>query len=164
MTTAVGYAVLTQVSATGDLWILVVGFLLFCAGLAPMGTLTTDLVMSDVPPERAGAASGISETSFEFGAALGVAVLGSIVSAVYRTHMTATEFPGVSSDVITTARETLGAAVEAAGTLQGETRDTLLATAREAFTRAMHAASYVSAVLGIVAAIVCTRFMRKRTR
>jgi DHA2 family multidrug resistance protein-like MFS transporter len=160
--TAIGYAVLTQVSATGDLWILVVGFLLFCAGLAPMGTLTTDLVMSDVPPERAGAASGISETSFEFGAALGVAVLGSIVSAVYRAHMTNAALPEVSPEVLTTARETLGAAVEVAKTLEPRAQEAIVSAASEAFTRAMHAASYVSAALGLVAAAVCTRFMRKR--
>ncbi len=160
--TAIGYAVLTQVSATGDLWILVLGFLLFCAGLAPMGTLTTDLVMSDVPPERAGAASGISETSFELGAALGVAVLGSIVTAVYRAHMTAASLPDLSPQVLTTARETLGAAIEVAKTLEPQARDMIVSTAREAFTQAMHAASGVSAVLGLVAAVVCTQFMRKR--
>lgn len=161
LVTAIGYAVLTQVNATNDLWTLVIGFLLFCAGLAPMGTLTTDLVMSDVPPERAGAASGISETSFEFGAALGVAVLGSILSAVYRAHMTDAALPQVSHGVIVAARETLGAAIEVAGTLEQNARDGLVSAAREAFTRSMHAASYVSAALGILAALVCFRFMRK---
>jgi DHA2 family multidrug resistance protein-like MFS transporter len=160
--TAGGYAVLTQVD--GELWVLVVGFMLFCSGLAPMGTLTTDLVMSDVPPERAGAASGISETSFEFGAALGVAVLGSIVSAVYRSQMSGAVLPGITPEVLTTARETLGAAIEVAQTLEAESRDAIVTAARAAFTGAMHAASYVSAALGIVAAIVCARFMRRGRR
>jgi DHA2 family multidrug resistance protein-like MFS transporter len=159
--TAVGYGVLTQASATGDLWIVVVGFLLFCSGLAPMGTLTTDLVMSDVPPERAGAASGISETSFELGAALGVAVLGSIVGAVYRTQMSDAALLGLSPNVVNTARETLGAAIEIAQTLNTEARTMIESAAREAFTRGMHTAAYVSAALGIVAALVCTRFMRR---
>ena len=153
--------VLTQVSATGDLWIVMVGFMLFCAGLAPMGTLTTDLVMSDVPPERAGAASGISETSFEFGAALGVAVLGSIVSAVYRSRMSEVALPGLPSEVIETARETLGAAIDIATTLEGETRALIVSSAREAFTSSIHAAAYVSSALAIVAALICTRFMRR---
>jgi DHA2 family multidrug resistance protein-like MFS transporter len=163
LVTAIGYAVLTQVGATeDDLWILVVGFLLFCSGLAPMGTLTTDLVMSDVPPERAGAASGISETSFEFGAALGVAVLGSIVSAVYRTQMAGAALPGVAPDVIATARETLGAAIEIAKTLDSNAQEAIVSAAREAFTRAMHAAAYVSASLGLLAAFVCIGFMRRK--
>jgi DHA2 family multidrug resistance protein-like MFS transporter len=159
--TAIGYAVLTQISATGELWIAMVGLMLFCSGLAPMGTLTTDLVMSDVPPERAGAASGISETSFEFGAALGVAVLGSIVSGVYRMHMGAAELPGLGSDAIATARETLAAAIAVAETVGSEARTLLVSTARTAFTRSIHAASWVSAALGIVAALVCARYMRR---
>lgn len=160
--TASGYAVLTQLSATGDLWILVTGFVLFCAGLAPMGTLTTDLVMSDVPPERAGAASGISETSFEFGAALGVAVLGSIVSSVYRSHMSDAQFEGMAPDLLERARETLGAAIEVAQPLAAQTRVQVEATAREAFASAVRIASLVSAALGIVAALVCVMFMKKR--
>jgi DHA2 family multidrug resistance protein-like MFS transporter len=160
--TAIGYAVLTRVSGADDLWLVVLGFLLFCSGLAPMGTLTTDLVMSDVPPERAGAASGISETSFEFGAALGVAVLGSIVSAVYRTQMSGAVLPNLSPDAIDTARETLGAAVAVAQTLESETRELVLSAARTAFARSMSAAAFVSSALALVAALVCATFMRRR--
>lgn len=159
--TALGYGVMTQVSASGDLWIVFIGFMLFCAGLAPMGTLTTDLVMSDVPPEKAGAASGISETSFEFGAALGVAVLGSIVTAVYRTQMTATTLMGIPAGSLDIVRETLGAAVAIAETLSGDARTLLLSAAREAFTHAMQIAAAVSSALAIIAALVCTRFMRR---
>jgi DHA2 family multidrug resistance protein-like MFS transporter len=159
--TASGYAVLTQVSSTGDLWIVITGFVLFCAGLAPMGTLTTDLVMSDVPPERAGAASGISETSFEFGAALGVAVLGSIVSAVYRTHVNETTLPGISPEVVERARETLGAAIELAKNFQSDAKTLVESVSRDAFARSIRAASLVSAVLGVVAALVCAVFMKR---
>lgn len=159
LVTAIGYGVLTQVSATGDLWVVFAGFMVFCAGLAPMGTLTTDLVMSAAPPEKAGAASGISETSFEFGAAAGVAVLGSIVTALYRTRLSETGLPHVPPAVLDAARDTLAAAVAAAHDLQGEAGASLLAAARDAFTLAMQASALVSAALALVAAIVCTRFM-----
>ena len=158
---AVGYGVLTQASATGDLWITMVGMLLFCAGLAPMGALTTDVVMSSVPPERAGAASGVSETSFEFGAALGVAVLGSILSAVYRSQMTDASLPNLPADVLHTARETLGAAMAIADTLASPSRDSLVSAAREAFTRALHVAAYASVGLALLAAFICAKFMRR---
>ena len=52
-------------------------------GLAPVFTLTTDLIIGAAPPERAGAASAISETSSEFGGALGIALLGALATAVY---------------------------------------------------------------------------------
>jgi DHA2 family multidrug resistance protein-like MFS transporter len=159
--TGVGYAVLTQVSAHSELWVVVLGFLLFCSGIAPMGTLTTDLVMSDVPPERAGAASGISETSFEFGAALGVAVLGSIVGAIYRLHMDGGALNGLAPHASAAARETLGSALAVARSLDGQPRVLIESTARDAFTRGFNTASLVSAVLGLVAALVCFNFMKR---
>ena len=54
-------------------------------GLAPVLTLTTDLIVGSAPPERAGAASGISETAVELGGALGISILGSIGIAIYPT-------------------------------------------------------------------------------
>ena len=56
-------------------------------GLAPVFTLATDLIVGAAPPERAGAASAISETGAELGGALGIAILGSIGTAVYRGAM-----------------------------------------------------------------------------
>ena len=63
-------------------------------GLAPVFTLATDLIVGSAPPEQAGAASGISETSGELGGALGIAILGSIGAAVYRNEVAAPLPPG----------------------------------------------------------------------
>src|SRR5262245_31669049 len=86
---AAGLAVLTRVGGSpgADLGILAAGSLVISLGLAPVFTATTDLIVSSAPPERAGAASGISETGAELGGALGIAVLGSIGVAVYRGHL-----------------------------------------------------------------------------
>ena len=79
-----------------------------------MFTLTTDLIVGSAPPERAGAASAISETSAEFGGALGIAVLGSIGTAVYRGAMADAMPAGVPPEAAEAARDTLGGAVAAA--------------------------------------------------
>jgi DHA2 family multidrug resistance protein-like MFS transporter len=55
----------------------------FALGLSPVASLATDLTVGSAPPERAGAASGLSVTSAE----LGVAVLGSIGTVVYRSML-----------------------------------------------------------------------------
>lgn len=94
---ALGYLLLTQVSRSAGPGVLVAGMVLQAVGLAPVFTLTNDLIISAVPPERAGAASGISETCSELGGALGIALLGSLATAVYG-------FPF--------ARETLGRSLE----------------------------------------------------
>jgi DHA2 family multidrug resistance protein-like MFS transporter len=72
-----GFVVLTQVGGPSGLATLVTGSVIFSLGLAPVVTLGTDLIVGSAPPERAGAAAAISETSSEFGGALGIAVLGS---------------------------------------------------------------------------------------
>ena len=73
---AVGFGLLTQVDVSSGLTILVIGSVLFTLGAAPVGTLATDAIVGSAPPEKAGAASGISETTAELGGALGIAVLG----------------------------------------------------------------------------------------
>ena len=80
---AVGFGVLTQVGKAPGVALLVTGFVVYSLGLAPVFTLATDLIVGSAPPERAGAASAISETGSELGGALGIALLGSLATAVY---------------------------------------------------------------------------------
>jgi DHA2 family multidrug resistance protein-like MFS transporter len=80
---ALGYILITQDGAAHGPGLLVTGMVLQSIGLAPVFTLANDLIMSAAPPERAGAASGISETSSELGGALGIALFGSLATAVY---------------------------------------------------------------------------------
>src|SRR5690606_12828426 len=119
------------------------------------------LVMSAAPPHKAGAASGTSETSFEFGAALGVAVLGSILTAIYRTRMTEVKLPDLSGGALDVASHTLGGALAVAEGLQSATGGALIDAAREAFTQSMQATAFVSALLSVAAALVCTHFMQR---
>ena len=97
---------LAQVDGTTRLAPLVTGSVVFALGLAPVFTLATDLMVGAAPPERAGAAAAISETSSELGGALGIAVLGAVGTAVYRGQIDAA-LPGVAEP----ARDTLGGAV-----------------------------------------------------
>ena len=82
-------------------------------------------------------AAALSETSTEFGGALGIAILGSVVTAVYRTVMASAMPMGVPSVVADAARDTLGAAAAIAASLPERTGAALLAVAREAFTDAV---------------------------
>jgi DHA2 family multidrug resistance protein-like MFS transporter len=106
---ALGYMLITQVGHSDGPALLVTGMVLQSIGLAPVFTLTNDLIMATAPPERAGAASGISETSSELGGALGIALLGSLATAVYgaaldRASVTqALELTAAISVVIVTA-------------------------------------------------------------
>jgi DHA2 family multidrug resistance protein-like MFS transporter len=141
----IGFVVLTQVEASSGLALVVVGSTLLSLGLAPIFTLATDFVVGTAPPEKAGAASAIAETGAEFGGAMGIAILGSIGTAVYRTRVEDEIPAGVSAQDAETARDTLGGAVEVAGTLPDPLGPALLDTAREAFIQGFE-----------ITAIVCT--------
>ena len=84
---AAGFTLLTRLD--GELALLVTGCVIVSLGLAAVFTLATDLMVGTAPPERAGAASAIAETGAEFGGALGIAVLGLIGTAVYRSEVPA---------------------------------------------------------------------------
>jgi DHA2 family multidrug resistance protein-like MFS transporter len=125
-----------------------------------MTTLATDTMLAAAPPERAGAASAISETSSELGGALGIAVLGSIGTAVYRQRVTAAIPPGVPPEAGEAARETIGAAMVAASRLPEQTATELVDAARSAFGQSFELAAGVSAVIAIVTAILVAIFLR----
>jgi MFS transporter, DHA2 family, multidrug resistance protein len=158
---AAGFAVLTQLSSAHSPWMLLVGMLIFCIGVAPIGTITTDLVMAEAPPERAGAASAISETSFEFGGALGIAVLGSLLTFIYRGAMADHGLEGIPPEAIEAAKDTLGGAVAAAKELGGDASVRLLGRAREAFVYAFEVTAAISAVGSLLAAVLAATLLRR---
>jgi hypothetical protein len=129
-------------------------------GLAPVFTATTDLVVSSAPPERAGAASGISETGSELGGALGIAILGSIGVAVYRGQLAGTLPAGVPGHAAAVARDTLGGAVGVAARLPEGLGVALLDAARQAFVRGMQLTVSLSATVAVVVAVMATILLR----
>jgi DHA2 family multidrug resistance protein-like MFS transporter len=157
---AIGFAVLTQVGGSGGLAALVTGYVVFSLGLAPVFTLATDLIVGTAPPEQAGAASAIAETSSELGGALGIAVLGSIVNAIYRSAMASAVPTGVPHSVADAARNTLGGAFAAAQQLPGESGTALLALASDAFARAFEITVGICGVVAAVAAILAAILLR----
>jgi DHA2 family multidrug resistance protein-like MFS transporter len=155
-----GFAALTQID--GDsLALVVTGSVIFSIGLAPVFTLTTDLIVGAAPPERAGAASAISETGAEFGGALGIAILGSISTAVYRHELTASVPAGVPAAEAGAARETLGGAVAAADRLADPLGAALLEAAREAFLQGFQLTAAVGAVGALMTAVLVAIMVRR---
>src|SRR5215207_659093 len=157
---AVGFGLVAQVESASGLAVLVIGSVLFSLGVAPVGTLATDLIVGSAPPERAGAESGISETSAELGGALGIAVLGSIGTAVYRSEVAGAVPTDVPPAAAKAARDTLGGAVAAAEELPDPLGAELLDAAREAFTQALQLTAITSAVIVVGVAILAAVVLR----
>jgi len=147
-----GYLLGTTLTGSSSVGVIVVIFVLVGGGAGLAETLTNDAILASVPPERAGAASGISETAYELGASLGVAILGSVLAAVYRTRL---ELPaGLDPAVADQARETLGGAVSAADGLPADQADALLEAAKAAFAHGVDLTSAIGAVLAFLTAVV----------
>jgi MFS transporter, DHA2 family, multidrug resistance protein len=155
-----GFALLTQVDADSALAALITGSVVFALGLAPVYTLAADLMVGAAPPERAGAAAGISETSSEFGGALGIAVLGAVGTAVYRGQIDDAVPADVPPDAAGAARDTLGAAVAAGDELPARTAVELVDAARDAFSQALQLAATLSAAVAIGAAVLALALLR----
>jgi MFS transporter, DHA2 family, multidrug resistance protein len=158
---AAGFGLLAQVAGDSSLATLVTGSVVLALGLAPVFTLAADLMVSAAPPERAGAAAAISETSSEFGGALGIAVLGVVGTAVYRGEVSDAVPAGVPPEAAEAARDTLGGAVAAGETLPGPFATELVDAAGDAFTRALQLAATLSAAVVIAAAILAWALLRR---
>jgi MFS transporter, DHA2 family, multidrug resistance protein len=106
---AAGAAVMCLAAFAHSLFAILGASAIMALGFVPVILTTTNLIVSAAPPERAGSASAISETSAEFGGALGIAMLGSLGTFIYRTLMNVPDIPPG-------ARTTLNAAVALAAT------------------------------------------------
>jgi MFS transporter, DHA2 family, multidrug resistance protein len=157
---AVGLGLFTRLGSAAGLGVLVTGSAVFSLALAPVDTFATDLAVGAAPPERAGAASALSETSAEFGGALGIAILGVIGTGIYRGQLADALPPGTPPAAAAAARDTLGGAVAAAGQLPGRPGRVLLGLARQAFTQGLHVAFAACAAAVLAAAILAAIQLR----
>nr|WP_245951222.1 MFS transporter [Phytoactinopolyspora halophila] len=158
---AAGFLILTQLPSQGGLTVLVTGYTVASLGLGPLAMLGTYLVVGSAPPERAGSASSMSETSGELGIAMGVAVLGSVGTAVYRGQSTDGVTADVPADALEAARDTLASAVAAADHLPDVLATDVLESAREAFTNGLNVIAGVGAAAALAFAVVALSVLRQ---
>jgi DHA2 family multidrug resistance protein-like MFS transporter len=154
---ASGYAIAAFLG-TPTTWSIMIAFAVLGLGIGLAETLTNDLMLSSVPPYKAGAASAISETAYEVGAVLGTAVLGSILTATYRSHLTV---PAVAQwGDHDSSFETLGGTVAFAANYPNFVGQELMQSAHTAFDLAMQLTSAVAIVVALAAALVAWRTLK----
>lgn len=131
---------------------IVITMMIVAVGFTPVVALTTAYIVGAVPPEKAGIASALSETAAELGGALGIALLGSFATFLYRSRMVDAVPDGV--DGAAGIRTSLAAAVDAAKSLPMEISGPMLAIARAAFMTSYHVTALMAAaVLSFLALI-----------
>jgi DHA2 family multidrug resistance protein-like MFS transporter len=156
---ATGLVAYTQIAPAAGLGLLVFGMALASFGIMLPSTLTMSVMMQSAPPERAGSVASMSETSGEFGIAVGIAGLGSLATFVYRDELrpyAAEHAPSAS----TVALDSLAGAVQAASALPGAAGRELAAAAQGAFTTSLNVVAALGAALFVVVAIAALRVLR----
>ncbi|MGV9366108.1 MFS transporter [Amycolatopsis sp. NPDC003731] len=142
---ALGLALISVAERAPQYWWLGLALVPVGLGVGLALTLTIDSMLSAVPKDKAGSASAISETAYELGAALGIALLGSVVNLVYRAFLPAGPVPPEVRDSLAGAASVLAPDSE------------LARAAREAFTGAMQVTSLAAAAVTAVAAVIAWR-------
>jgi MFS family permease len=138
-----GLAVAATITIDTGYGRLAVALLLMGAGMGLAGAPATESIMSSLPPARANIGSAVNDTTRELGGALGVAVVGSVLSSVYASQL--------GGAVPAAASDSLGAAVTLGPQVAG--------AARAAFVEAMSTASIVVAVVAAIGAVIAWRYL-----
>lgn len=156
---AIGVALAAVAAVHKDTGYPLLGALLLVVGVGAgfAFTVTSDVILSSVPKEHAGAASAVSETAYELGAALGIALLGSIVTHVYQDFVSPL---GVPPGTSAAAHESLGGAVEAAKLVPGEQGAQLVAAAQDAFVEGLRLAAAIGAGVLLATAVAAWFLLR----
>ncbi|GAA2657989.1 MFS transporter [Streptomyces lunalinharesii] len=157
----IGFGVLTQVDNGNGLVVVMVALGLLNFGVAPTIALGTDMMIASAPPEKAGAVSAISETCHELGLGMGIAVLGSIGTAVYRGEVSDNVPKGLSNGAVKAIRDTIGSAVDEATRLPERLGSAALDAAREAFTHGLLYVSVICTALTVLIVLMVTLLLRR---
>lgn len=155
-----GFVCMMLVNGMGTLWLLVLGTVIMGVGVMPMMILGTDLVVSSAPVEKTGAASATSETAAELGMAMGIAVIGSIGTAVYRRQMADSIPDSVPLEQAEIAIDTIGGALGVIARLPAGSAADLLQVVQTSFSAALHTNAIIGALIMFATALLTARFLR----
>jgi DHA2 family multidrug resistance protein-like MFS transporter len=157
---AVGLVFVAQLSPAGGLALLVTGLILTDLGTGPLGALSTDLIVGSVPEEKAGSAAAMSETSAEFGVALGVALIGSIGAAVYRLQLDSALPAEVPAETVNSVEEGITTAATASQELPAALGAEVFSRAGEAFADGVSVAAFLCGLAALGLAVVAAVWFR----
>ncbi|BDA80307.1 MFS transporter [Leptospira kobayashii] len=161
---AIGFSLYAQLDGSSGLVYIVLGGIVLALGICCVVILGTDIIVSAAPPERAGAAASISETGTELGGVLGIAILGSIGTAVYRIKMTSSIPEGLTEEVASAAQNSIGTAFAIAAEVPVQTGSAILSSAKEAFISSLQLTSVICAMISIVLSVTVVYMLRNKKK
>ncbi|MEV8451731.1 MFS transporter [Streptomyces sp. NPDC052095] len=159
--TAVSVLVLTAMGQHDRPLLLAVAFVFLGFGLQTTLFGAYESMLSEAPADRAGGAAAIGETSYQLGAGMGIALLGSVMNAAYAPGLSKLADDGVPAGARGAAAHSLGEAYQVADRLGGPLGTVLRSTARTSFVTGLHVTLLVSAALLLAGAFAALRLPRR---
>ncbi|MFI0775967.1 MFS transporter [Streptomyces sp. NPDC021212] len=153
--TAVGVLSLTTMGQSDRPAVLVGGFVVLGFGLETTLFSAYESMLNEASAKSAGGAAAIGETSYQLGAGIGIALLGSVMNAAYKPGVSSVA--GVPGRASSDASQSLGAAYDVSAQLGGKSGAALLAAARASFVHGLHVTLVVSAALLLMGAVAALR-------
>jgi EmrB/QacA subfamily drug resistance transporter len=150
---AVALIVLAQLGADTPYWLLALGLLVLGAGMGSAMTPATSAITEALPGEQQGVASAMNDLSREVGGALGIAVIGSIMTAIYRAHLS---LPGVPSAIDAKAQNSIAVAAHLGAPIAGP--------ANSAFIDGIQVALFAAAGTVLLAAVLVAMLLPRRSQ
>ena len=161
--TAAGMATMGMLSPASPYGLAAVGLLVLGIGLAVTMPTATHAIVSSLPSHKAGVGSALNDMTRETGGAIGIALLGSLLSVGYRQGISG-RLDDLPAEVAEAASDSIGGALGAGGELPAEAARRLHDLATDAFDRGMTLAAWVAAgALVLVAVIVYRMYPKHRT-
>ncbi|MEV7400527.1 MFS transporter [Streptomyces sp. NPDC091267] len=158
--TAVSVLMLTAMGQHDRPGLMAVAFVVLGFGLQSTLFGAYESMLSEAPADRAGGAAAIGETSYQLGAGMGIALLGSVMNAAYTPGLARLPEEGVPAPAGAAASHSLGEAYQVASQLGGPLGEVLRSTARHAFISGLHITLLVSAGLLLLGALAALRLPR----
>ncbi|MFH9074460.1 MFS transporter [Streptomyces alboflavus] len=156
--TALAVAALTAMGTDDNAPLLLTGFVLLGFGLETTLFGAYESMLSEAPQTQAGGAAAIGETSYQLGAGIGIALLGSVMNAAYAPGLSSVR--GVPAADSAAASHSLGEAYDVADRLGGAQGEALRVAARDSFVHGLHVTLLVSAGLLLLGALAALRLPR----
>lgn len=157
---AVGIGIRALATPTTGFPLLLASLVISGIGVGLIIAPSTGAIMSSLPPDQAGVGSAINDASRQIGAAAGVAVLGSVWSSAYRSHLTERAAGGhVPAHALARSQSSIGDVLSAAKALPAQRGDELIAAARAAFVHGANLSNVVGAAVVLLSAGLAFRFL-----
>ena len=163
---SLGVLIVSMVPTTNGYWVLLGGICVLATGMGCVMAPATESIMGSLPRDKAGVGSAMNDTTRQMGGALGVAVIGSILAAVYRPAVDSQMgAAGIPPDVIATAQESVsGAVLRAANTpgLSPEMANQVREIAITEYVNGIHIAMKIAACVLLLAAFIVFKWLPAR--